>query len=170
MMRPAVSLARLVLQPAQDQVLYFPKLADHDRAATAPEGIDALEFVARVLAQIPEPRRHLVRYYGHYSNVARGKRKKTRQETEMARLDSAAAQPEPIPGEVSSLRRRWAELIRRVYEIDPLVCPKCGSEMRVIGFITEPRVIRRIVDHLKKRTQAKRGPPASTTAVASAPA
>ena len=28
-------------------------------------------------------------------------------------------------------------MIRRVYEVDPLVCPRCGSEMRVIGFITE---------------------------------
>jgi hypothetical protein len=170
MMRPAVSLARLRLRPAQDQVLYFPKPADHDRAAAAPERIDALEFVARVLAQIPEPRRHLVRYYGRYSNVARGKRKKAHQETEMASLESGAAQPEPARGEVSSLRRRWAELIRRVYEVDPLVCPKCESEMKVIGFITEPRVIRRIVDYLKKRTQANRGPPASKTAVASAPA
>ena len=32
------------------------------------ERIDAEEFVARVLVQIPDPRRHLVRYYGAYSN------------------------------------------------------------------------------------------------------
>ena len=151
-------------------LLYFPKPMGHDRPGAEPECVDALEFVARVLAQIPEPRRHLVRYYGRYSNASRGKRKKARQETEMASLDSAAAQPEPQPGEVSRLRRRWAELIRRVYEIDPLVCPKCGSEMTVIGFITEPRVIRRILDHLKNKTQAKRGPPASATALALAPA
>jgi hypothetical protein len=31
-----------------------------------------MEFVARVLVQIPDPRRHLVRYYGAYSNAARG--------------------------------------------------------------------------------------------------
>ena len=40
------------------------------------ERIDAEEFVARVLVQIPEPRRHLVRYYGAYSNRARGQRRK----------------------------------------------------------------------------------------------
>jgi hypothetical protein len=112
MMRPAMSLARPRLQPDQEQVLYFPKPADHDRAATTPERIDALEFVARVLARIPEPRRHLVRYYGRYSNVTRGKRKNARQENEMGSLESGAAQPEPAPGEVSSLKRRWAELIR----------------------------------------------------------
>jgi hypothetical protein len=33
-----------------------------------------MDFVARVLVQIPDPRRHLARYYGFYSNAARGKR------------------------------------------------------------------------------------------------
>ena len=47
----------------------------------------------------------------------------------------------------ATLRRRWAELIRRVYEVDPLVCPRCGSEMRVIGFITQPALIDRIVSN-----------------------
>ena len=166
MMRPAVSLARLLLQPDRREVLYFPRSGGHDRNAAGPERIETLEFVARVLAQIPEPRRHLVRYYGHYSNAARGKCRKAGQ---VAETDSSAA-PEPTPSEVSSLRRRWAELIRRVYEVDPLVCPRCGSEMMVVGFITEPRVIRRILDHLKKRSHSKRGPPASPLAPAVASA
>ena len=121
MIRPAVSLARLVLQPDSDEVVYFPKPAGHDGNAAGPERIDALEFVARVLAQIPVPRKHLVRYYGYYSNAARGKRRKAGQTAE--KDSSAAAQTEPTPSEVSSLRRRWAELLRRVYEVDPLLCP-----------------------------------------------
>ena len=32
-------------------------------------------------------------------------------------------------------RKRWAALIKQVYEVDPLVCPKCGGEMKIIGFI-----------------------------------
>ena len=67
--------------------------------------------------------------------------------------------PVPPPSERAALRRRWANLIRRVYETDPLVCPRCGAEMRVIGFITEPGVIRRIVDHLRKRQRGPRPPP-----------
>ena len=47
----------------------------------------------------------------------------------------------------------------RTYEADPLVCPRCGAEMRVLGFITEPRVVRRIVDHLRKRDRAARALP-----------
>jgi hypothetical protein len=36
-------------------------------------GFGAMEFVVRVLVQIPAPRSHSVRYYGFYSNAARGK-------------------------------------------------------------------------------------------------
>ena len=45
-------------------------------------------------------------------------------------------------------------MIRRVYEVDPLVRPRCGGEMRVVGFITQPAVIKRILDHLRKREKA----------------
>jgi len=33
----------------------------------------------------------------------------------------------------------WAMLIKRVYEIDPLACPKCGSQMTVVAFIEPPQ-------------------------------
>ena len=33
------------------------------------------------------------------------------------------------------LRSRWAALIRKVYETDPLRCPKCQGEMKIIAFI-----------------------------------
>ncbi len=47
MIRPAVSLARLVLQPDSDEVLYFPKPGGHDGNAAGPERVDTLEFVVR---------------------------------------------------------------------------------------------------------------------------
>ncbi len=86
----------------------------------------------------------MVRYYGRYSNASRGKRNKALQQTEGSSPDAALAETEAATVELSSARRRWTELLRRVYEIDPLVRPKCGGEMRVIGFITEPTTIRRI--------------------------
>ena len=57
-------------------------------------------------------------------------------------------------------------MIRRVYEVDPLVCPRCGAEMRVIAFITEPRVIRRILDHLRQRERGPRPPSRRAVSVA----
>lgn len=54
----------------------------------------------------------------------------------------------PVSPSLAALRRGWAQLIRQVYEVDPLVCPRCQGVMRVVAFVTEPRVIRRILDHL----------------------
>jgi len=48
-------------------------------------------------------------------------------------------------------RRRWAELIRLVYEMDPLARPRCGGEMRVIALIQAPAVIDKIPRHLREK-------------------
>ena len=64
MMRPPVSLSRLSFTPGSHEVVYVPKRGHDDIEPTQGERIDAMEFVARVLVQIPDPRRHLVRYYG----------------------------------------------------------------------------------------------------------
>jgi hypothetical protein len=45
-------------------------------------------------------------------------------------------------------RKAWARLLSKVYEIDPMVCPKCGSEMEVIAVIQEPTEIDHIIRHL----------------------
>jgi hypothetical protein len=129
MMRSPVSLTRLRFTPGGKEVVYARK-GGHD--ATEPgdeERIDADEFVARVLVQIPDPRRHLVRYYGAYSNRARGQRRKAENRLEASGSGELEEAVPPSP-ERAALRRRWANLIRRVYEVDPLVCPRCGAEMR----------------------------------------
>jgi hypothetical protein len=42
----------------------------------------------------------------------------------------------------------WAELLRRVFAIDALVCPKCLGPMTVIAYLTEPAVLEKILTHL----------------------
>ncbi len=56
---------------------------------------------------------------------------------------------DPQPEALVEARRRWAELLRRIFEVDPLACPRCGEEMRIVAFITEPQQIDRILDHLR---------------------
>jgi hypothetical protein len=48
----------------------------------------------------------------------------------------------------SAATRAWARLIKQVYEVDPLVCPRCGSGMRIIAFIEQPAVIGKILTRL----------------------
>ena len=45
-------------------------------------------------------------------------------------------------------RANWARLIKKVYEVDPLECPNCGTTMRIIELIHDPAVIERILKHL----------------------
>jgi len=56
-------------------------------------------------------------------------------------------------------RRGWAEMIRKVYEVDPLVCAQCGGTMKVIAFITDYAVVDRIINHLKLTFIADKPPP-----------
>ena len=39
--------------------------------------------------------------------------------------------------------------IKQVYEVDPLLCPKCGAEMKVISFVErdQSQVIKKILRH-----------------------
>jgi zinc transporter ZupT len=55
------------------------------------------------------------------------------------------------------MRRSWAQLIKRIYEVDPLVCPSCGAEMKVIAFIIDHAVVDKILRHLKRRDEEGRG-------------
>jgi hypothetical protein len=50
-------------------------------------------------------------------------------------------------------------MIRKVYEVDPLLCPTCGGWMRIIFFIEEPKTIDRIIRHLELTFEAGRPPP-----------
>ena len=59
-------------------------------------------------------------------------------------------------------RSAWAKLIAKVYETDPLVCPRCGSEMRPIAVITDPAEVRTILSHLVKIGRSPPGLDAST--------
>ena len=46
--------------------------------------------------------------------------------------------------------RDWARLIAKIYEADPLVCPRCFSKMRVLAVITNPAEVKKILRHLIK--------------------
>ena len=44
--------------------------------------------------------------------------------------------------------KKSANLIARVGEEFPLLCPNCGGDIRVISFITEPGPVRKVLMHL----------------------
>ena len=77
---------------------------------------------------IPEKGDHEIRYYGRYSNKKRGQRGKAQPAVAVAEPQESGAKL-LAPGRKQA-RKRWAALIKQVYENDPLSCPKCGAEMK----------------------------------------
>ena len=51
------------------------------------------------------------------------------------------------PGSVRG-RMRWAQLLKRVFDIDIAQCPHCGGQLKLIAAIEEPAAIARILTHL----------------------
>jgi hypothetical protein len=106
------------------------------------------DFIAAITQHIPDKSFQLVRYYGWYSNKMRGQRdKRALEETEaegqaMEIIDVSEHKPRRIPSP------KWRELIKKVWEADPLLCPKCQKEMRIVSLIDDREVIEPILRHL----------------------
>jgi hypothetical protein len=104
-----------------------------------------------------------VRYCGYYSNKSRGLRRRQNPPPTVA-----GEEQDPDDAEDNSYRRfcrralarrAWARLIRKVYFADPLTRSKCGGRLRIISFIENPRVIEKILKHLKLWDPQERPPP-----------
>ena len=66
------------------------------------------------------------------------------------RIPDGDGQPAVLSPGVRRSRRRWAELIRRIYEVDPLLCPRCGCTMKIIAFIErgeQAPIVEKILRH-----------------------
>jgi hypothetical protein len=95
------------------------------------------------------PGQHRTLFYGEYANRVRGER-----HTPEAEECPAAAEPP---------RKRcspsWARLIAKVYQVDPLLCTRCGQRMSIVAFLTDAFAIRKILDHLGLSTPEAEKPP-----------
>ncbi len=134
--RASFAQRRMRYRPGETQVRYDSKDGREQKS------YDALEWLAAMGSHVPDRGAQSVRYYGHYSNRCRGARRKKNQPEDpfpyILEPDVAGA----------AARKRWSALIQKVYEVNPLCCPKCQSPMKVISFIHRESIIRRILEHL----------------------
>jgi hypothetical protein len=49
--------------------------------------------------------------------------------------------------------------LKKVFDVDQVLCRQCGGVMKVVAFITDYRAVDRIIDHLKLRFVAEKPPP-----------
>ena len=112
---------------------------------------EPLDFMARLAALVPRPRVHLVRYHGLFAPNAKHRHRIVKHTPGTTGSDdnlecSHDSQPTP-----SSASMSWMQRLRRVLHIDISQCPRCGGRVRVIGAITEPTLIRQLLEHIGAR-------------------
>jgi hypothetical protein len=147
-----VNLAKYIVRASfsQERMLYIPaeksadgsaKVVYQSKDGKTEQTFDAPDWLARLVVHIPNKYEQLVRYVGAYSNKSRGMRKK-------AGTDDTV--PSIAPGELTSkqFRRRWARLIQKIYEVDPLCCPNCNKQMRIISILEAGPIVKKILEHL----------------------
>lgn len=140
MLRAPFSLEKMSYDPKSETVIYRSRM--HKTFKRNFQVMHGADWLAQLCAHIPDRFEHLMRYAGWYSNRSRGKRR---------RLDNAPIVVETHEVDVreaARVRSTWARLIHKVYEVDPLECPKCKGPMRVIALIDDAAVIRKILRHL----------------------
>jgi len=148
MLRAPMSLAKMTYDAATGAVIYRSKM--HLGLKRNFQVMPGAQWLALLCRHIPDRYEHLVRYVGWYSNRARGERAKAQKTQDAPALGASPIEPvsEPASALAAHARSAWARLIRKVYEADPLECPKCKGPMRIIALIDDPPVVRRILEHL----------------------
>jgi len=125
LVRNPLSLKKLVYLDGQQAVLYRSKM--NPFLGRNFEALDPLEWLARVSDHIPNPGQHRTLFYGEYANRVRG-------EGQPLEADTS-----PLPAEPPRKRcsPSWARLIAKVYQVDPLLCARCGKRMSIVAFVTK---------------------------------
>jgi len=147
--RNPLSLKKLVYLDGPQAVLYRSRMnpALHRNF----EALDPLEWLARKSDQIPDPGQHRTILYGEYSSRARAG-------CQLLKPDATGTTADHPPP-----RRRcppsWARLIAKVYQVDPLVCTRCGQRMSILAFVSDQHSISRILEHLGLRSPERDRPP-----------
>jgi hypothetical protein len=172
--RPAVSLKKVHYEPTKGRVFFHTHYSDYFKENM--KMFDAMDFIAELTPaawpssrhslrpgqHIPPKRIQLIRRYGLYASRTRGiwkelpgviehapEKWKQSVETDHQAEDSCAnVQENEIDN--STQKQAWARLLAKVYEIDPMICPQCGAEMKVIAIIQDTKEIKKIISHLIK--------------------
>lgn len=119
------NLARYIIRASfsQERMTYLaqePKVIYRSKDGNEERTFDPLEWLAAMSSHIPNKGEQMVRYYGYYSNVCRGRRKKENRDA----LIPFVLQPERAS---KAYRKNWARLIQKIYEVDPSSAPNARA-------------------------------------------
>jgi hypothetical protein len=153
--RPPIATERLSILP-DGRVLY--RLRHRWRDGTTHVAFEPLELVEKLAALVPPPMFNLVRYHGIFAPAARWRPFVVPfgpEATDSVHHSGCGAGTQLHHPESSQKPRRchqrnyaWAELMKRVFELDVLECRRCGGRMRILAAIHSSEAIRKILECL----------------------
>jgi hypothetical protein len=115
-----------------------PRLKHPWKDGTCTVVLEPDDLLVRLVAAVPPPRFHLLRYFGVLSSHSRLRR----QVVPHPPADPNASAPPPAPGDQLELalhahadaepptRKAWAWLLRHAFKADLDTCPRCSGPMR----------------------------------------
>jgi hypothetical protein len=154
--RPSIDKSRLSGLP-DGRLMY--KLKRRWRDGTRAVIYEPLEFMEKLAALVPPPRFNLVRYSGVLAPSS-GLRKhifpaKPADDSvddfsvcKHHKKTYASSFKSKDNNGLHERRNEWSELLKRVFSVDSLKCPRCGGRMRIVCAINPPAAIEKILDHL----------------------
>ncbi len=136
---------------------------------------EALEFPALLLAHVPRKGEAYVRPCGAYSVRRRAAwRERGAASPVRPRIadgDRDGLEPHgDAPARVRARRRRWAERLRKVWDVGVESCPRCGGPMTILAFTLDPAVIDATLRGLRRKGAAARAGPWAARAPPADPA
>jgi hypothetical protein len=148
-------LCRYILRPpmAQDRLEQLGdgrlllRLKRAWRDGTSGVYFEPLDFLGKLVALVPPPRRHQLRFHGVYAPNARLRAKAVPEVVAEAACSHGRPAATSAPAARAS-RISWARLMKRVYAIDVLECPRCGSRMQTIAFVMAAEPVRKILNSM----------------------
>ena len=112
-----------------------------------------LGFLAEVALHVPNLWEQTTRFFGGYAARSRGVAAARRVASSDIDTNTIVSLPETKQRPTAN----WVRLIKKVFELDPLQCPKCGGTMKIKAFITDPKEIARIMAN--RGVPQQRAPP-----------
>ena len=124
------------------------KLKTAWRNGTSHHVMEPMEFMQRLATLVSRPRLHLIRFYGVLAPNAKLRKAVVPVPTETALAPACTGDGVHTQDGSATGRMRWAQLLKRVFDIDIAHCPQCGGQLKLIAAIEEPAAIARILTHL----------------------
>ena len=167
--RPALSPKRLRYLPKENLVLYEAERQGKKKRVLR---LEPVEFLRRVALLKPPPRKNLVRYHGALAPNApmRPLIADIAQRYARKKLARGRQAFEKLGAKITqNASRAWAALISRIYEVDPLQCPRCGGRMELMAVIVEVDEVTRLLNYFElptgfPKTLPARSPPEAEAA------